>query len=273
MSGPLTEIQQGAGEAVADGVIQQRVLQPNRKAMETSTAVDISQGQRAEGVLMPGAAVQAPTELVARLQQGGETEAARPQHGADGPVGGGQAGGADLEPYLVPACAAWFRWDALAEVEEAHFKDFLGLEAGNAERYRLYRNAIINKYRWNPLLASLPARTWGGGADPGSLCWCLLRVAPRNDCARPRPGCCREDTSRELTFTEARRALVGDVNLLRRIWKFLHSWQLINYLARRSPLLQGALARPAGSAGEPDTPLGSREGARMLLLAGTWRAA
>lgn len=32
--------------------------------------------------------------------------------------------------------------------------------------------------------------------------------------------------SRELSFTEARRALVGDVNLLRRIWKFLNSWQV-----------------------------------------------
>jgi hypothetical protein len=59
---------------------------------------------------------------------------------------------------------------------------------------------------------------------------------------------------------------VGDVNLLRRIWKFLHSWQLINYLARRAPQLQGAAVVPAGSAGEPDTPLGSREGERMLFL-------
>ena len=38
---------------------------------------------------------------------------------------------------------------------------------------------------------------------------------------------------RELTFTEARRALVGDVNLLRRIFKFLASWQVINYMAVR----------------------------------------
>ena len=56
---------------------------------------------------------------------------------------------------------------------------------------------------------------------------------------------CSEDQSRELSFTEARRALVGDVNLLRRIWKFLASWQLINFLARR----QGAPAGGAGPAG------------------------
>lgn len=165
MSGPLTEIQQGAGEAVADGVIRQRVLQPNRKAMEASAAVEISQGQRVEGVLMPGAAVQVPAEVVARLQQGSEGEAARPQHGADGPQGGAQAGSSDLEPYLVPACAAWFRWDALAEVEEAHFKDFLALEEGNAERYRQYRNAIINKYRWGPGVTFIASRRTQQSSD------------------------------------------------------------------------------------------------------------
>lgn len=50
----------------------------------------------------------------------------------------------------------------------------------------------------------------------------------------------REDVSRELSFTEARRSLVGDVNLLRRIWKFLNSWQV------RSP---GAAATGAAAAG------------------------
>ena len=55
------------------------------------------------------------------------------------------------EPYLVPACAAWFRWDGIADVEEAHFKDFLAANPSNPERYRDYRNAIINKYRWEGL--------------------------------------------------------------------------------------------------------------------------
>ncbi|EFN54822.1 hypothetical protein CHLNCDRAFT_134832 [Chlorella variabilis] len=196
-AGPLPEIQAGAGEAVAEGVTRQRVLQPNRKAMDAATA-----GQRPEGVLMPEPAVQAAPALLARLQreqqqqQPGAGEAARQQHGADGPQQR-EAQREGLEPYLVPACAAWFRWDAIAEVEEAHFKDFLGQDGANPERYRQYRNAIINKYR--------------------------------------------EDTSRELSFTEARRALVGDVNLLRRIWKFLSSWQVINYLARR-------VTPPAGGA-------------------------
>ena len=56
----------------------------------------------------------------------------------------------------------------------------------------------------------------------------------------------REDVHRELTFTEARRALVGDVNLLRRIYRFLSAWQLINFLARRRP----ALADGSGASGK-----------------------
>ncbi len=49
-------------------------------------------------------------------------------------------------------------------------------------------------------------------------------------CTPPSPPACRpralrsEDEGRVLSFTEARRALVGDVNLLRRVWKFLDSW-------------------------------------------------
>ncbi len=42
-AGPLPEIQLGAGETVADGVTRQKVLQPNKKAMELASAVDISQ--------------------------------------------------------------------------------------------------------------------------------------------------------------------------------------------------------------------------------------
>ncbi|KAL4441240.1 hypothetical protein ABPG77_011477 [Micractinium sp. CCAP 211/92] len=203
-AGPLPEIQLGAGEAVADGVTRQKVLQPNKKAMELASAVDISQGQRPEGVLMPSAAAQVPAEVAQRAQQGAADAAAGEQAGNDG-------GRPDQEPYLVPACAAWFRWDGIADVEEAHFKDFLAADpAANPERYREYRNAIINKYR--------------------------------------------EDVSRELSFTEARRSLVGDVNLLRRIWKFLNSWQLINFLARRQVAPGGGTTSGAGglAASGPD---------------------
>ncbi|PRW57272.1 SWI SNF complex [Chlorella sorokiniana] len=205
-AGPLPEILAGAGEPVAEGVTRQKVLQPHRKAMEPASLVDISQGQRAEDVLMPSAAVQVAPELAEAVAA---RQAQWAQQGAAPAAAGQQDGeGAQGEPYLVPACAAWFRWDAIADVEEAHFRDFLSADPANPERYREYRNAIINKYR--------------------------------------------EDESRVLSFTEARRALVGDVNLLRRVWKFLDSWQLINFMARRRAAPGGTESLgPRGSGGLP----------------------
>ncbi|KAL4857267.1 SWI/SNF complex subunit [Chlorella vulgaris] len=237
MAGPLPEIQRGLGEAVAEGVTKQRVLLPNSQAMQPAAVTDVSQGQRPAHALMPNAAVQVPPALLERLQQlqqqqqqqgdveMADAEGTRQQHGSDGPLPQQQQQQQQqgLEPYLVPACAAWFRWDGIAEVEAAHFKDFLGLEGGNAERYRQYRNAIINKYR--------------------------------------------EDPSRELSFTEARRALVGDVNLLRRVWKFLASWQLINFLARRAPQSRGAAVLRPTDTSTAATP-GGREGVAGMRTSG-----
>ena len=42
----------------------------------------------------------------------------------------------------------------------------------------------------------------------------------------------REDSSKRLTFTSIRKYLVGDVNLLRKVFLFLENWGLINYLKR-----------------------------------------
>ncbi|PON77235.1 Otx2 transcription factor [Parasponia andersonii] len=39
----------------------------------------------------------------------------------------------------------------------------------------------------------------------------------------------REEPSRRLTFTEVRKSLVGDVNLLHRVFSFLEKWGLINF--------------------------------------------
>lgn len=69
---------------------------------------------------------------------------------------------------------------------------------------------------------------------------------------------------RELTFTEARRALVGDVNLLRRIYRFLSAWQLINYLARRRPAL------PDGAGGKGARGVESNRAAGLCPLQGGW---
>nr|VDC80599.1 unnamed protein product [Brassica rapa] len=41
-----------------------------------------------------------------------------------------------------------------------------------------------------------------------------------------------DDSSKRLTFTSIRKYLVGDVNLLRKVFLFLENWGLINYLKR-----------------------------------------
>ncbi|KAJ8772424.1 hypothetical protein K2173_027601 [Erythroxylum novogranatense] len=39
----------------------------------------------------------------------------------------------------------------------------------------------------------------------------------------------REDSSRRLTFTEIRKSLIGDVNLIHKVFRFLERWGLINF--------------------------------------------
>lgn len=45
----------------------------------------------------------------------------------------------------------------------------------------------------------------------------------------------REDTSKRLTFTEVRKALIGDVSLLQKLFSFLEKWGLINFSASVKP--------------------------------------
>ena len=47
----------------------------------------------------------------------------------------------------------------------------------------------------------------------------------------------REDTSRRLTFTSIRKYLIGDVNLLRKVFLFLEKWGLINFLQKSDDLV------------------------------------
>ncbi|KAH0434369.1 hypothetical protein IEQ34_026843 [Dendrobium chrysotoxum] len=46
----------------------------------------------------------------------------------------------------------------------------------------------------------------------------------------------RANPSRKITFTEARRGLVGDVGSVRRVFDFLEAWGLINYTPSVKPL-------------------------------------
>ncbi|XP_030451623.2 SWI/SNF complex subunit SWI3A isoform X2 [Syzygium oleosum] len=59
----------------------------------------------------------------------------------------------------------------------------------------------------------------------------------------------REDPSRRLTFTDVRKALVGDVCLLRKVFLFLEKWGLINFAA---PPGRGAGGGGGGEGGDDD---------------------
>lgn len=41
----------------------------------------------------------------------------------------------------------------------------------------------------------------------------------------------RADVLRHLSFTECQQRLTGDVGALRRLWRFLHHWGVINFQA------------------------------------------
>ncbi|KAK8657811.1 hypothetical protein V6N13_036032 [Hibiscus sabdariffa] len=45
----------------------------------------------------------------------------------------------------------------------------------------------------------------------------------------------REDPSRRLAFTEVRKSLIGDVTLLLKVFRFLETWGLINFVAPSPP--------------------------------------
>ncbi|KAL0711450.1 hypothetical protein Bca4012_018428 [Brassica carinata] len=67
----------------------------------------------------------------------------------------------------------------------------------------------------------------------------------------------REDTSRTLTFTSIRKYLVGDVNLLLKVFLFLEKWGLINYLKKSSD--DSTMEEESGEAKiEQGTPAGIR---------------
>lgn len=47
----------------------------------------------------------------------------------------------------------------------------------------------------------------------------------------------RENPTKKITFTEARKTIIGDVGSIRRVFDFLETWGLINYTANSSKSL------------------------------------
>ncbi|NP_001406552.1 hypothetical protein SEVIR_7G149800v4 [Setaria viridis] len=102
------------------------------------------------------------------------------------------------ELYTIPASSGWFRWDGIHETERRALPEFFG-GAGGAGFGTATRNPRIYREYRDFIIARY-----------------------------------REDPARRLTFTEVRRALVGDVTLLRKLFAFLDASGLINFSASSS---------------------------------------
>ncbi|XP_062225933.1 SWI/SNF complex subunit SWI3A homolog [Phragmites australis] len=116
----------------------------------------------------------------------------------------GEAPPSPRELYTIPASSGWFRWDGIHETERQALPEFFG-GAGGAGFGTATRNPRIYREYRDFII-----------------------------------GKYREDPARRLTFTEVRRALVGDVTLLQKLFAFLDASGLINFSVTPSS------SRPAG---------------------------
>ncbi|XP_006652420.3 SWI/SNF complex subunit SWI3A [Oryza brachyantha] len=112
--------------------------------------------------------------------------------------GDGSPGRPPRELYTIPASSGWFRWDEIHETERRALPEFFGGAGGSGFGTASRNPRIYREYR-DYIISKY-----------------------------------REDTSRRLTFTEVRKALVGDVTLLRKLFGFLDSSGLINFSASPS---------------------------------------
>ncbi|XP_047070461.1 SWI/SNF complex subunit SWI3A homolog [Lolium rigidum] len=99
------------------------------------------------------------------------------------------------ELYTIPASSSWFRWDDIHDTERQALPDFFGGAGGSGVGTASRNPRIYREYR-DYIISKY-----------------------------------REDPARRLTFTEVRRALVGDASLLRKLFGFLDSHGLINFSA------------------------------------------
>ncbi|KAL5214241.1 hypothetical protein ABZP36_003393 [Zizania latifolia] len=121
------------------------------------------------------------------------------------PAAAGAASSGDALPgrppselYTIPASSGWFRWDEIHDTERRALPEFFGGAGGSGFGTASRNPRIYREYR-NYIISKY-----------------------------------RKDPSGRLTFTEVRKALVGDVTLLRKLFAFLDSTGLINFSASSS---------------------------------------
>ncbi|CAM0904165.1 unnamed protein product [Alopecurus aequalis] len=147
------------------------------------------------------------------------------------PAAAGAASSGEVPPsrstrelYTIPASSSWFRWDDIHETEREALPDFFGGAGGSGFGTASRNPRIYREYR-----------------D-----YIINKY--------------REDPARRLTFTEVRKALVGDATLLRKLFGFLDSSGLINFSATsprpaaQQPGLDAVLEAPLGLQVTPRPP-------------------
>ncbi|KAG8082383.1 hypothetical protein GUJ93_ZPchr0014g47367 [Zizania palustris] len=144
------------------------------------------------------------------------------------PPAAGAASSGEAPPrelYTIPASSGWFRWDEIHETERRALPEFFGGAGGSGFGTASRNPRIYREYR-DYIISKY-----------------------------------REDPSRRLTFTEVRKALVGDVTLLRKLFAFLDASGLINFSAspsrpapQKKPDAEAILEAPVGLQVTPRPP-------------------
>ncbi|XP_071710241.1 SWI/SNF complex subunit SWI3B [Rutidosis leptorrhynchoides] len=107
----------------------------------------------------------------------------------------------------VPSYSRWFSWNNIHECEVRILPEFFdGKSPSKTPKvYKYYRNTIVKIFR--------------------------------DSIKQNRPS--KENPTPKITFTEARKTIVGDVGSVRKVFDFLEAWGLINYFG--SPITKAQL--------------------------------
>ncbi|KAD4584121.1 hypothetical protein E3N88_21722 [Mikania micrantha] len=113
----------------------------------------------------------------------------------------------DADVIHVPSYSRWFSWNNIHECEMRILPEFFdGRSPSKTPKvYKYYRNAIVKKFRDS------------------------IKETPPS----------KENPMPKITFTEARKSIIGDVGSVRKVFDFLESWGLINYFG--SPMTKAQL--------------------------------
>ncbi|KAL8233149.1 hypothetical protein R6Q57_002927 [Mikania cordata] len=112
-----------------------------------------------------------------------------------------------IDVIHVPSYSRWFSWNNIHECEMRILPEFFdGRSPSKTPKvYKYYRNAIVKKFRDS------------------------IKETPPS----------KENPMPKITFTEARKSIIGDVGSVRKVFDFLESWGLINYFG--SPMTKAQL--------------------------------